>query len=274
MFEVLDGRRYSPGRVPRPIPFYVRRLYLPGFSKNAYTHQIDNIVYARSDYPTTCCQLNNPNPVLTVTFDDLHQGTGPPVITNPFLYGSWNFSTTQRPGAELFIGPATVDNPSRPYSLHQRPTFDEEDDNNITLQHDGIIDLLSLTITIPQIEPNLYNEYETGIEIRGFNCNGSELCSQKATFQTSMSAVAAGNYTINIGGDWKVGNTGGLYVKGREGGGGDSSQLSTGRANFRSIDTIKVYVYKDTYYDLDSPRYFEIPFSIDNIRYQLPYGNC
>lgn len=199
--------------------------------------------------------MNNPNPIVKLHFDDLKQGT-----TNVGFYKDVNIS----PKTEVTITPAPVQNPSQPNALYKKPTA-----NPLILSYKyGLLNLLSLTVTISQYTADAFARKSTRIIIKGYDSRGGEL----GSWDVFAATYNFGTYSINLGGDWTKGNTGGLHIKGRTGGGGKKDGFFAAAA-FRQINDVRIIVVEDEYgSDGRSISSTPKPFWIDDFELQAPSG--
>jgi len=214
---------------------------------------IDDFVYVRRTFLATCCQVNNPNPITTLAFDDL------PKRSAPRTYKSFSLG----PARDLSISAAPENNPSKPNALYKKQSASPLSLTSL----DGRFNLLSLTVTISQYTPGPFTAHQTRILILGFSESGEQLGSWDIPAITHQ----PGTYSVHLGGDWERGNTGGLYINGREGGGGANSGYFSA-AGFRGVTELRIQVTELTFVDgrlgPETPK----PFWVDDVQVQKVAG--
>jgi hypothetical protein len=216
--------------------------------------QLDDFVYVRREWQITCCQLDNPKPIQKLTFDDLRQGKPIP--------GSYK-GVKITPKAEVLISSAPENSPSKPNSLYKKASA-----NPLVLSSLKPFNLLSLTLTIQQYSPPPFTSKLTRIILTGHDAQGGEL----GRWEVFAATYQGGTYSINLGGDWQIGNTGGLYINGRTGGGGQSGFFSSG--GFRKLNDVRIQVTVEDHSGNGGQSISSVPqsFWIDDFEFQSIAG--
>lgn len=215
---------------------------------------VDDFVYVRREWQTTCCQFNNPNKAKKLTFDDLRRRN------SLQTYKDFTFA----PKRELSVVAAPVNNPSKPNAVYKKASA-----NPLIITYSpGVFNLLSFTLTISQYSAPPFTTKQTRILVTGYDSANSQI----GSWDIPAATYQPGTYSISLGGNWQIGNTGGLYVKGRVGGGGKSGFFSSG--GFRSVKSVQIQVSEDDYSGNGGQRASSVPkaFWVDDFVYQKPAG--
>lgn len=235
----LDLTLYAGDSTTQTIPFW-----------------IDDFVYVRREWQITCCQMNNPNKQSILKFDDIRSKKIPKTYKG--------FSITPR--NEVTVSPAPAASPSKPKSLKKAASA-----NPLTFTSKQPFNLLSLTVTIPQYSLPPFTTKQTSIVVKGYTASGSE----KGSWQFPANTLTPGPFSIDLGGNWQNGISGGLYVTKASqlyGGGGDSGQFSSG--GFRGVTKVEVWVEEVNFGGPGGQQNGAVrkEFWVDDFRTQKPWG--